>query len=71
MPKLNLLEVLNEPEVRMVLDPFEFENYCGSCDNFCDPISGYKDTKIWDCPFEGKVDEFTDWNSICCGKYMN
>ena len=43
MPKLNLIEILKDPDVDRLLDPFGFEHYCGSCDNFYDPVNGYGD----------------------------
>lgn len=71
MPKLNILEVLNDPENERVLDPFAFEKYCGACDNFYDPVTGYKQTMFHECPFKGKVNEDTDWTLLNCKYFLD
>ena len=42
-------------------DPFAFEMYCGSCDNF----------NTYDCPFFDKVDYDTYYRFLQCKKYDN
>jgi hypothetical protein len=70
MPKLNLINIIKEPEVEQLLDPFAFEKYCGNCDNFCDPIKGYSNQSFIKCPREGKVTYDTDWTLFNC-KYFS
>lgn len=68
--KLNLIDVINDPEVDMVLDPYAFEDYCGSCDKF--PYNTKNDERdIQQCPFKESVNEYTRWSRLGCTKYMN
>ena len=71
MPKLNLVELARNPEVDRILDPFAFEHYCGTCDNFYDPVNGYSEYMFKVCPREGKVDYDTDWTVFNCKNYWN
>ena len=56
MPKLNLIEIINNPEVDRVLDVRAFEKYCSACDRF----------ETDDCPHRGGVDLDTEWELINC-----
>lgn len=66
MPKLNITDVVSDPFVSMILNPKEFENRCGSCDNFYDPLRGYGPNCIRECPRKGKVDAITDCTTFKC-----
>jgi hypothetical protein len=69
MPRLDINEVLEDPDVKLEMDPWEWENRCGACDNFCDPIHGYSKFAICKCPREGKVTAYTDWTKFHCKKF--
>jgi len=69
MPRLDINEVLEDPDVKLEMDPFEWENRCGACDNFYDPIRGYSQFAICKCPREGKVTADTDWTKFHCKKF--
>lgn len=71
MPKLNITEVENDPEVKLITDPNEWEYRCSSCDNFCDPYEGYSEWAVYKCPFEGKVLADTDYRKFNCKKYWS
>lgn len=62
MPKLNKQDIENLPEVRIVLDPYAFEDYCSACDNFNNPD---------ECPFYRRVDQFTEWKTIGCEDFID
>lgn len=63
MPRIDLVNdpVMLTREVMELSDPFLFEKYCGSCDNF--------DTE--GCPFRGRVDYDTEWRRIRCDGFMD
>lgn len=71
MPRLNLTDVLSDPEVKLQMDPWEWENRCGACDNFCDPIEGYSQFAIKKCPREGQVSRDTNWRDFNCPDFMD
>jgi hypothetical protein len=71
MPRLNLNEVLNDPEVKLYTDRWEWEHRCGACDNFCDPIKGYSQFATKKCPKEGKVNADTDWTAFNCPDFYD
>lgn len=71
MPKLNLTEVINDDDVKQILNPYEYEYRCAACDNFFDPVHGYSEYAIQKCPFEGKVTWYTDWRKIGCKCFMD
>lgn len=55
------LEELNQ-YIEDANDPFAFEKYCGSCDNFGNAEK---------CPFYGKVESQTIWTNIGCKKFWD
>jgi hypothetical protein len=61
MPKLDLSEIENDPDVRMTLDKFAFEDYCGACMFF----------NTEDCPKYLEVDDITEWRKINCDKFWD
>ena len=61
MKRLNLTEIINDPEVDALLDPYAFEKYCGSCIWF--------DTEK--CPHYGKVLPETLWELKNCNNFWD
>lgn len=50
-------------------DLYEFENYCGSCDNF--PYNEHPEEAIMLCPFRNIVTANTNWKSLGCKYFWN
>ena len=48
------------------IDPFYFEQFCGSCDNFPGSEFAYRE-----CPFKDTVTEDTEWKKLRCQYYDN
>lgn len=59
--KININEVKNNPEVKMILEKWYFEDICGSCYNF----------NTNKCKKLGKVDNYTEWKYIGCKDFMD
>lgn len=47
--------------VELMEDPWAFEKYCGTCDNFQTDA----------CPFRDRVDDETEWKKIGCKKFWD
>lgn len=64
-----------EKEVQQALidrDPFEFENYCGACDNFPgDEFHEPSPFKFHECPRKGKINADTCWKHFNCPYFFD
>lgn len=68
MPRLNLIDIINNPDVDRILDPFAFEKYCSSCDNF--PYNNNPHS-LHECPYPNQITYDTEWELLGCAYYMN
>ena len=54
-------------EIKEALDPYYWENYCCTCDNFPGDLA-FPPSKFafHECPRKGKINAFTNWKEFDC-----
>lgn len=59
-------------DVENALDPYEWENYCGACDNF--PGDGLNEPSKFifnECPRKGQITANTCWKNFNCPNFWD
>ena len=54
-------------DINMIMDPFYFENFCMTCDNFPgDAANEPSPFAFRPCPRKDKINAFTNWREFDC-----